>query len=158
MELKEGISSLTSDCTIKVQYSKQYRSDIKKYIWIMEKAKEFQKNIYFCSIDYTKAIDCVGHNKLWKILKDGNTRPSVSGETCVQVKKQQLGPNMELTGSKLGKRVCKGCMLLPCLFNLYAEYIMWNARLDDSQTVIKIAGKISATSDMRCYHSNVKRN
>ena len=129
MELKEGISSLTSDCTIKVQYSKQYRSDIKKYIWIMEKAKEFQKNIYFCSIDYTKAIDyakaidCVGHNKLWKILKDGNTRPSVSGETCVQVKKQQLGPNMELTGSKLGKRVRPTCILSPCLFYLYTEYI-----------------------------------
>ena len=50
---------------------------------------------------------------------------------------------------QIGKGVCKGCMLLPCLFNLYAEYIMWNARLDDSQTVIKIAGKISATSDMR---------
>ena len=74
--------------------------------WIMEKAREFQKNIYFCFTDYVKAFDCVDHNKLWKILQemgDQTTLPP-SWETCIQVRKQQLGPYMEqLTGSKLGK-------------------------------------------------------
>ena len=71
--------------------------------WIIEKAREFQKNI--CFIDYTKAFDCVDHNKLESSLRDGNTRPTllVSSETCMQVKKQQLEPDMEQwTGSKLG--------------------------------------------------------
>ena len=61
-----------------------------KFCWIIEKAREFQKNIYFCFIDYAKAFDCVDHNKMWKILRDGNTRPSdlFSWETCMQVRKQ----------------------------------------------------------------------
>ena len=73
--------------------------------WITEKVRDFQKNIYFCFLDYTLAFDCVDHNKLWKILKGGQqtTLPS-SWETCMQVKKQQLEPDMEQrTGSKLGK-------------------------------------------------------
>ena len=68
-----------------------------------EKAREFQKNIYFCFIDYAKAFDCVHHNKLWKILRDGNTRPPdlPLWETCMQVRKQQLELDMEQqTGSK----------------------------------------------------------
>ena len=72
--------------------------------WIIKKAKEFQKNI--CFIDYAKAFDCVDHNKLWKILKDVRIpdHPPASWETCMQVKKQQLEPDMEQwTGSKLGK-------------------------------------------------------
>ena len=73
--------------------------------WIMEKAREFQKNVYFCFIDYAKAFDCVDHNKLWKILKemgipDHLTWPA-SRETCTQVRKQQLKLDMEQqTGSK----------------------------------------------------------
>ena len=73
--------------------------------WITEKARDFQKNIYFCFLDYTLAFDCVDHNELWKILKGGRwtTLPS-SWETCMQVKKQQLELDMEQrTGSKLGK-------------------------------------------------------
>ena len=74
------------------------RDQIANIHWIMEKAREFQKNIYFC---YTKAFDCVDHNKLWKILKDGNTRPPASWEICMQVRKQQLELDMEQqTGSK----------------------------------------------------------
>ena len=66
-----------------------------------KRAREFQKNIYFCFIDYAKAFDCVDHNKLWKILKDGNTRPPASWEICMQVRKQQLELDMEQeTGSK----------------------------------------------------------
>ena len=79
------------------------RDQIANIRWIMEKAREFQKNIYFCLIDYAKAFDCVDHNKLWKILKDGNTWPA-SREICMQVRKQQLELDMEQqTGSKSGK-------------------------------------------------------
>ena len=81
------------------------RDQIANVCWIIEKAREFQKNIYFCFIDCAKVFDCVNHNKLWKILKEWayQTILPVSWETCMQVKKQQLEPNIEkLTGSKLG--------------------------------------------------------
>ena len=70
------------------------RDQIANIRWIIEKAREFQKNIYFCFIDYAKAFDCVDHNKLWKILRDGNIWPA-SWETCMQDRKQQLEPDME---------------------------------------------------------------
>ena len=79
------------------------RDQIANIRWIIEKAREFQKNIYFCFIDYAKTFDCVDHNKLWKILRDGNTRPLnlPPEEICMQVKKQQLELDMEQqTGSK----------------------------------------------------------
>ena len=89
----------------------------KQQHWLIEKAREFQKkNIYFCCIDYTKAFDCVDHNKLWKILK-GMGKPdylTCLWETCVQVKKQQLGLDMEQqTGSKLGKEYIKAVYCHP---------------------------------------------
>ena len=78
------------------------RDQIATIRWIMDKARKFQKNIYFGFIDYTKAFDCVDHNKLWKILKEMGI--PASWETCMQVRKQQLEPDMEQwTGSKLGK-------------------------------------------------------
>ena len=84
---------------------KRSKYQIANICWILEKAREFQKNVDFCFIDYAKAFDCVDHNKLWKILKEmgiPNHLP-VSRETCTQVNKQQLEPDMEwLTGSKLG--------------------------------------------------------
>ena len=99
----------------------------------MEKAKEFKKNIYFCFIDYAKAFDCVDHNKLWKTLQDLRITDHLScflWETCIQVKTQQLELDMEQQiGSKLGKEYVMAVLLSPCLFNLYAEYTMWNARL-----------------------------
>ena len=77
------------------------RDQIANIRWIMEKAREFQQNIYFFFIDYAKAFDCVDHNKLWKILKDGNTTWPASWEICMQVRKQQLQLDMEQqTGSK----------------------------------------------------------
>ena len=106
----------------------------------MEKAREFQKNIYFCFIDYAKAFDCVDHNKLWKILKEIwiTDHFICIWETCMEVKKQQLELDMEKqTGSKLGKEYVK---VVPCLFNLYREYIMRNAGLDEAQAGIKTAG------------------
>ena len=118
----------------------------------MEKAREFQKNIYFCFIDYAKAFDCVDHNKLWEILQEKgipDTLPA-SCETSMQVKKQQLEQRHGTTDwFQMGKGVQQGCILSPCLFNLYAEYIMRNAGLDEAQAGIKIAGRNTITSAMQ---------
>ena len=115
----------------------------------MEKAKDFQKNIYFCFTDYAKAFDCVYRNKLknsWR-WEYQITLP-VYWETCTQDKK--LEPHMEQrTGSKLGKEYNKAVYCHPAYFNLYAAHIMWNARLDESQAGIKTAREISTTSDMQ---------
>ena len=94
------------------------RDQIANIHWIIEKAREFQKNIYFCFIDYAKAFDCVDHNKMWKILKEMGVPGHwpASWEICMQVKKQQLEPDMEKwTGSKLGKEYVK--VFSPCLLN-----------------------------------------
>ena len=111
--------------------------------WIIDKAREFQKNIYFCFIDYVKGFDCVDHNKLWKILRDRNT----DDLTCIL---RNRYADQEATvrtkcgttdGFQIGKAVHQGCILSPCLFNLCAEYIMRNARLDEAQAGIKMAGR-----------------
>ena len=107
----------------------------------MEKAREFQKNIYFCFIDYAKAFDCVDHNKLENSERDGNTRPP-----DLLLEKLYAGQEATVrTGHgttdwfQIGKGVCQGCILSPCSFNLYAEYIMRNAGLEEAQAGIKIA-------------------
>ena len=106
--------------------------------------QEFQKNIYFCFIDYAKAFDCVDHNKLWKILQEAGIPDHL---TCLL---RNLYAGQEATvrtrhGTtdwfQIGKGVHKGCILSPCLFNYYAEYIMGNAVLDEAQGGIKIAGR-----------------
>ena len=110
------------------------RDQIAKIHWIIEKAREFQKNIYFSFIDYAKAFDCVVHHKLWKILREMGIPDHL---TCLlrnlhegqEVTELDMQPQ---TGSKLGKGVHQGCILSPCLFNLYAEYIMRNAGLDEA--------------------------
>ena len=107
-----------------------------------KKQRGFQKNIYFCFIDYAKAFDCVDHNKLWKILKKMGIPDHL---TCLL---RNLYAGQEATvrtghGTtdwfKIGKGVHQGCILSPCLFNLYAEYIMRNAGLEETQAAIKIA-------------------
>ena len=107
-----------------------------------KKAREFQKNIYFCFIDYVKAFDCVDHNKLWKILQEMGIPDHL---TCLL---RNLYAGQEATvrtahGTtdwfQIGKGVHQVCILSPCLFNLYAEYIMRNAGLDEAQAGIKIA-------------------
>ena len=115
------------------------RDKIANIHWIIEKAREFQKKIYFCFIDYTKAFDCVDHNKLWKILRDGNTRPPdllLEKSICRSRRNSETWTTDQV---QIGKGVCQGCILSCCLFNLYAEYIMWNAGLDEAQSGIKIA-------------------
>ena len=101
------------------------RDQIANIRWIMEKAREFQKKIYFCFIDYAKAFDCVDHNKLWKILKEMGITDHL---TCLL---RNLYAGQEATvrhGTmkwfQIGKGVYQGCILSPCLFNLYAEYII----------------------------------
>ena len=118
------------------------RDQIANIRWIIEKAREFQKNIYFCFIDYAKAFDYVDHNKLWKILKEMGTPDNL---TCLL---RNLYAGQEATvrtghGTtdwfQIWKGVCQACILSPFLFNLYAEYIMRNAGMDEAQAGIKIA-------------------
>ena len=108
----------------------------------MEKAREFQKNISFCFIDYAKAFDCVDHNKLWKILKEMGIPDHL---TCL-LRNLYAGQEATVrTGHgrtdwfQIGKGVHQGCILSPCLFNFYAEYIMRNAGLEEAHAEIKIA-------------------
>ena len=117
------------------------RDPIANICWIIKKAREFQKNIYFCFIDYAKAFDCVDHNKLWKILKEMGLPLYL---TCF-IRNLYAGQEATVrTGHgtadwfQIGKGVHQGCILLPCLFNLCAEYIMQNAGLDEAQAGIKI--------------------
>ena len=107
-----------------------------------KKAREFQKNIYFCFIDYAKAFDSVDHNKLWKILKEMGIPDHL---TCL-LRNLYAGEEATVrTGHgttdwfQIGKGAHQGCILSPCLFNLYAEYIMRNAGLEEAQARIKIA-------------------
>ena len=120
------------------------RDQIANICWIVEKARKFQKNICFCFIGYTKAFDCVDHNKLWKILKEMGIPDHL---TCLL---RNLYAGQEATvrtrhGTtdwfQIGKGVHQGCVLSPCLFNLYPEYIMQNAGLDEAQAGIEIAGR-----------------
>ena len=110
----------------------------------MEKAREFQKNIYFCFTDYAKAFDCVDHSKLWKILQEVGIPDHL---TCLFRNLYAGQETTVRTGHRttdwfqVGKGVRQGCILSPCLFNLYAEYIMRNARLEGAQAEIKITGR-----------------
>ena len=128
------------------------------------KKREFQKNIYFCFIDYAKAFDCVDHNQLRKILQEMGIPDHL---TCLL---RNLYAGQEATvrtghGTtdwfQIGKGVCLGCILSPCLFNVYAEYIMRNTGLEETQAGIKLPGEISITSDMQMtppLWQKVKRN
>ena len=109
------------------------REQIANIRWIIEKAREFQKK--FCFIDYDKVFDCVDHNKLWKILKE----MGISDHLTCHLRNLYAGQEATVrTGHgttdwfQIGKGICQGYILSPCLFNSYAEYIMRNARLDEA--------------------------
>ena len=123
---------------------RETRDQIANIHWIIKKAREFQKNIYFCFIDYAKAFDCVDHKKLWKILKKMGIPDHL---TCL-LRNLYAGQKATVrTGHgttdwfQIGKGVHQGCILSLCLFNLYAELIMRNAGLEEAQAGIKIAGR-----------------
>ena len=136
------------------------RDQIASICWIIEKAREFQKNIYFCFIDYTKALDCVDHNKLWKILKEMGIPDHL---TCLL---RNLYAGQEATvrtghGTadqfQIGKGVRQGCILSPCLFNLSYKMLGWMKHKLES----RLPGEISITSDMQMtppLWQKVKRN
>ena len=128
------------------------RDQIANFHWIIKKAREFQKNIYFCFIDYAKAFDCVDHNKLWKILKEMGIPDHLTWLL------RNLYADQEATirtghGTtdwfQIGKGVCLGCILSPCLLIFCAEYIMRNSGLEEAEAGIKIAGRNISNLDMQ---------
>ena len=128
------------------------RDQIANIHWIIQKAREFQKNIYFCFIDYAKAFDCMDYHKLWEnSQRDGNTRPPDSSwETCMQVRKQQLKLDMEQqTGSKSGKEYLKAVYCHPAYLTYMQstswETLDWKKHKKES----RLPGEISITSDMQ---------
>ena len=120
------------------------RDQIANMCWIIKKAREFQKNIYFCFIDYAKAFGCVDHNKLWKILQEMGIPDHLTWLLSSLYAGQEATVR---TGHgttdwfQIRKGIHPGCILSPCLFNFYAEYIMRSAGLDEAQAEIKIAGR-----------------
>ena len=120
------------------------RNQIVDICWFIVKARVFQKNIYFCFIDYAKDFDCVDHNKLWKILQEIGIPDHLTcllrklyagGETPVRIEHESTD------WFQIVKGLCQDCMLSPCLFNFYAKYIMWNASLDEAQAGINISAR-----------------
>ena len=118
------------------------RDQIANICWIIDKAREFQKIIYFCFIDYAKAFDCVDHHKLWKILQE----MWIPDHLIWRLRNLYAGQEATVrTGHgttdwfQIGKGAPQGCILSPCLFNLYAEFTVWNVGQDEAQAGIKIA-------------------
>ena len=131
-----------SDFQASFRKGRGIRDQIANIRWIIKKAREFQKHIYFCFIDYAKAFDCLDHNQLWKILRKVGIPDHL---TCL-LRNLYAGHEATVrTGHgttdwfQIGKGVCQGCILLSCLLNFYAEYIMRNAGLGETQAGIKIA-------------------
>ena len=149
--LQQYVNCELPDVQAGFRKGKGTRDQIANIRCITEKAREFQKNIYLSFIECTKAFDCVDHNKLWKILKEMGIPDHL---TCLL---RNLYVGQEATvrtghGStdwfQIGKRLHQGCILSPCLFDLYAEYIMRNAGLEEAQAGIKIAGR--NINNLRC--------
>ena len=142
--LQQYMNCELSGVQARFQKGRGTRDQIGNILWIIEKTREFQKNIYFCFIDYDKAFYYVDHNKLWKILQKMGIPDHL---TCL-LKNMYAGQEATVRTRhgttdcfQIGKGVHQGCILSPCLFNLYAEYMMRNARLDEAQAGIKIAGR-----------------
>ena len=142
--LQQYVNHEPPDVQVGFRKGRGTRDQIANIHWITKKAREFQKNIYFCFIDYAKAFDCVDHNKLWKILEEMRMPDHL---TCLL---RNLYAGQEATvrtghGTtncfQIRKGARQGCMLSPCLFNLCAEYITRNSELDDAQAVNKTAGR-----------------
>ena len=142
--LQQYVNCELPDVQTTFRKGRETRDQIANIRWIIEKAREFQKNIYICFTDYAKAFDCVDHNKMWKTLKEMGIPDHL---TCL-LRNLYAGQETTVrTGHgptnwfQIGKGIRQGCILSPCLFNLYAEYIMQNAGLEEAQAGIKIAGR-----------------
>ena len=140
--LQQYVNQELPDVQTGYREGKGTRDQIVNICWIIKKATEFQKSICFCFIEYAKAFDCVDHSKLWKILKEMGIPDHL---TCL-IKNLYAGQETTVrTGHgtidwfQIRKRVHQGCILSLCLFNLYAEYIMRNARLHEAPAGMKIA-------------------
>ena len=142
VRLQQYMSHELPDVQAGFRKGRETRDQIANLHWIVEKAREFQKNIYFCFIDYAKAFNCVDHNKVWKILKEMGIPDHLTFLLRNLYAGQEATVRTEHATTdwfQIGKGVLQGSILSPCLFNLYAEYIMWNARLDEAQAGMKIA-------------------
>ena len=142
--LQQYVNCKLPDVQTGFQKGRGTRDQIASICWIIKKAREFQKNIYLCFIDYAKAFDCVDHSKLWKIVQEMGIPDHL---TCLL---RNLYAGQEATvrtghGTtdwlQIRKGVHQGCILSPCLFNLYSEYIMRNTGLEEAQAGIKITGR-----------------
>ena len=140
--IQQYVNHELPDVQAEFRKGRETREQIANIHQIIEKAREFQENIYFCFIDYAEAFDCVDHNKLWIILKLMEIPDHL---TCL-LRNMYAGQEATVrTGHgttdwfQIGKGVHQGCILSPCLFNLYAEYIVRNAWLEEAQAGIKIA-------------------
>ena len=153
-----------SDVQAGFRKSRGTRDQIANILWVTEKAREFQKNIYFFFIDNAKAFGCVDHNKLWKILQE----MGISDHLTCLLRNLYAGQDATVrTGHgtmdwfQIAKGVRQDCILSHCLFNLYTEYIMKNSRLDEAEAGVKLPGEISMPSDMQMTLSlwqKAKRN
>ena len=140
--LQQYVNRELPDVQVGFRKGRRTRDQIANIHWIIRKAREFQKNIYFCFIDYAKAFNCVDYNKLWKILKEMGIRDYL---TCL-LRNLYIGQEATVrTGHgttdwfQIGKGVRQDFILSPWLFNFYAEYIMRNAGLEEAQAGIKIS-------------------
>ena len=139
--LQQYLNWKLPDAQARLRRGRGTRDQIANICWITEKARKFQKNIYFCFIDYMKIFACVHHNKLWKILGEMRIPDNL---TCLLRNLLSRGNTSGCRTRdwlKIRRRVWQGCISSPCLFNLYAEYIIWNSGLDEAQAGIKIAGR-----------------
>ena len=125
--LQQYVNCEFPDVQARFRKGRGTRDQIANICWIIKKAREFQKNIYFCFIDYIKAFDSVDHNKLWKILQE----MGIPDHLICLLRNLYAGQEATVTtihGTtdwfQIRKGICQGCILPPCLFNLYAEYIM----------------------------------
>ena len=145
--LQQYMNCELSDVQAGVRKGRGTRAQIANIFWIIKKAREFQENIYLSFIDYAKALDCVDHNKVWEILKEMEIVKEMGHPTCLLRNLYACQESTVRTGHRttdwfqIGKGVCQGWILIPCLFNLYAVYIMRNDRLDEAQAGIKIGGR-----------------
>ena len=142
--LQQYVNRELPDVQAGFRKGRETRNQIANIRWLMEKGREFQKNIYFCFIDYAKAFDCVDHDKLWTILKEMGIPDHL---TCL-LRNLYAGQEATVrTGHGIidwfqtRKGIHQGWVLSPCLFNLYAEFIMRNAGLEETQAGIKLAGR-----------------